>query len=119
MPEKRKKKRKIFPIFGWVIDIVDLALNFLPGKAATAMLLMGLVAGGYGGFQYGVGSVDILECPTCPECPEFPTCPEVPECPEQVECPECPKALEDYTCEEISDALKGKCACESVPQSNY
>ena len=102
---KKKEKRKE-PFFIGFLDIIDLAINFLPGKALPALILVGAVSGT---IAYSAG-VDSVETPITPECPTPTPCPETPT-PEP--CPTCEdcKDLSDYTDEELIDALKPRYVC--------
>jgi hypothetical protein len=103
--EKRKRREKwgflafVFDIY----DVIEIAIALLPGKALTALLIVGAV-GGVVGHGIGVDSVEIPEILECPEC----AAPEP--CPEQEPCPDC-KELSDYTDEELIEALKPKWVC--------
>jgi len=100
MAKSKKQKRRDEGVFFSLIEITDFVMNFLPGKALTALLIVGAV-GGAVGYDVGVGSVEIPECPNCPE-------PIV--CPEPEPCPTC-KTLDDYTDEELIEALKPAWIC--------
>ena len=102
---KRKEQRKE-PFFIGFLDIIDLAINFLPGKALTALILVGAVSGT---IAYDSG-VDSVEIPIIPECPAPTICPDA-QTPEP--CPTCEdcKDLTDYTDEELIDALKPRYVC--------
>jgi hypothetical protein len=114
MAKKRKEKKEKVDFFG-ILDVVDLFLELIPGKAATLMLIIGVIGGGYFGYQYGLAAAP--ECPeiSCPEiiCPEIVVCPEVEDCPPVEDCPTCPKDVTEYTCEELNDLLKPKCVCST------
>jgi len=99
---KREEKKKE-PFFIGILDLVDLAINFLPGKALTALILVGAVSGT---IAYDAG-VDSVEIPTPSECPAPEPCPAWPPCPA---CEDC-KDLDDYTDEELIDALKPRYVC--------
>ncbi len=98
----KKKDKKKEPFFIGLFDLVDLAINFLPGKALTALLLVGVVSGTVA-YSAGIESVEI----SVPDCPEQITCPEAPPCPV---CEDC-KDLDEYTDEELIDALKPRWIC--------
>ena len=87
----KKKEQRKEPFFIGFLDIIDLAINFLPGKALTALILVGAASGTIA-YDVGVDSVTIPECP-------------VPE-----PCPAC-KTLDDYTDEELIEALKPDYTC--------
>jgi len=99
----KKKEQRKEPFFIGFLDIIDLAINFLPGKALTALILVGAVSGT---IAYDAG-VDSVEIPTPSECPAPEPCPEAPPCPA---CEDC-KDLDDYTDEELIDALKPRYVC--------
>lgn len=108
MAKSEKQKRRDERVFFGIMEIVDFMINFLPGKALTALVIVGAVGGAVGydsgfdsGFDSGVNSVNIPECPTCPA----PT-----PCPEPEPCPTC-KELSDYTDEELIEALKPTWVC--------
>ena len=115
--EKRKRREKwgflafVFDIY----DVIEIAIALLPGKALTALLIVGAV-GGVVGHGMGVDSVEIPELPEIPECPE---CAAPEPCPEQEPCPDC-KELSDYTDEELIEALTPRWACSQTdePQSS-
>ena len=98
-----KKKERKEPFFIGFLDIIDLAMNFLPGKALTALILVGAVSGT---IAYDAG-IDSVEIPIIPECPVPEPC---SECPVPEPCPTC-KTLDDYTDEELIDALKPRYVC--------
>mgnify|MGYP001257426759 CR=1 FL=1 len=98
-----KKKERKEPFFIGFLDIIDLAINFLPGKALTALILVGAVSGT---IAYDAG-IDSVEIPIIPECPVPEPC---SECPVPEPCPTC-KTLDDYTDEELIDALKPRYVC--------
>ncbi|MBT4135028.1 hypothetical protein HOE39_01660 [Candidatus Woesearchaeota archaeon] len=109
MAKSEKQKKRDQGIFFGLLEIIDFMMNFLPGKALTALLIVGAVGGtvGYGaGFDSGVSSVDIPECPSCPE--------PIP-CPEAEPCPDC-KELDEYTDQELIDALKPRWKCYEVDE---
>ncbi len=105
MSKSEKQKRRDERMFFGIMEIIDFMINFLPGKALTALVIVGAV-GGVVGYDMGVGSVEIPECPTCPE--------PIP-CPEAEPCPEC-KELSDYTDEELIEALKPRWNCYEVDE---
>jgi len=100
MAKSERQKRRDQGIFFGLLEIIDFMMNFLPGKALTALVIVGAV-GGVVGYDMGVGSVEISECPSCPE-------PII--CPEPETCPTC-KTLDDYTDEELVEALKPTWIC--------
>ncbi|MDP6845773.1 MAG: hypothetical protein QF460_02365 [Candidatus Nanoarchaeia archaeon] len=100
MAKSSKQKRRDEGIFFGLLEIIDFMMNFLPGKALTALVIVGAV-GGAVGYDMGVGSSEIPECPTCPE---------QILCPEPEPCPVC-KELGDYTDEELIEALKPAWIC--------
>jgi hypothetical protein len=110
MAKSSKQKRRDERTFFGIIDFVDFAMNFLPGKALTALLIVGAV-GGVVGHGIGVDSVIIPE-PVIIEIPDVPECPDLA-CPEPTPCPECEdcKTLDDYTDEELIEALKPRYVC--------
>ncbi len=110
MAKSSKQKRRDERMFFGIIDFVDFAMNFLPGKALTALLIVGAV-GGVVGHGMGVDSVIIPE-PVTIEIPSVPECPDIV-CPESIPCPECEdcKTLEEYTDEELIEALKPRYVC--------
>lgn len=110
MAKSEKQKRKDERVFFGIIEIIDFLINFLPGKALTALLIVGAV-GGVVGHGMGVDSVSIPE-PVTIEIPSVPECPDIV-CPESIPCPECEdcKTLDDYTDEELIDALKPRYVC--------
>lgn len=113
MAKSSKQKRRDERVFFGIIELVDFAMNFLPGKALTALLIVGAV-GGVVGHGIGVDSVVIpepviIEIPDVPECPDL-TCPAPTPCPEAESCPTC-KTLDDYTDEELIEALKPRYVC--------
>ena len=55
MAKKRKEKGEKVDFFG-ILDVVDLFLELIPGKAATLMLIIGVIGGGYFGYQYGLAA---------------------------------------------------------------
>ena len=98
----KKKEQRKEPFFIGFLDIIDLAINFLPGKALTALILVGSVSGTIA-YDAGINSIEI---PIIPECPDL-TCPTPEPCPT---CEDC-KDLSDYTDEELIDALKPRYVC--------
>jgi len=96
----KKKEQRKEPFFIGFLDIIDLVINFLPGKALTALILVGAASGTIA-YDAGVDSVTIPECPVPEPCPACP----VPE-----PCPAC-KTLDDYTDEELIEALKPDYTC--------
>ena len=104
---KRQKKRDQGIFFG-LLELIDFMMNFLPGKALTALVIVGAV-GGAVGYDMGTDSVFIpesvmFEIPDCPSCPESIACPES-------EPGEPCKTLDDYTDEELIEALKPRYVC--------
>ncbi|MAF89360.1 MAG: hypothetical protein QF775_01635 [archaeon] len=114
MAKRRKNKEEKVDFFG-ILDVIDLILELIPGKAATLMLVLGVVGGGYFGYQYGLAATPECQDISCPEiiCPEIVVCPEVKECPPVEDCQVCPKNVTDYTCEELNDIMKPKCVCSA------
>jgi len=108
MAKRAKQKRRDERTFFGLIEIIDFAMNFLPGKALTALLIVGAV-GGVVGHGMGVDSVVIPE-PVMFEIPDCPSCPESIACPESEPGEPC-KTLDDYTDEELIEALKPRYVC--------
>ena len=100
--EKRKRREKwgFFSFVFDIYDVIEIAIALLPGKALTALLIVGAV-GGVVGHGIGVDSVIIPEIPECTECPIPDPCPICEDC----------KTLDDYTDEELIEALKPRWVC--------
>lgn len=106
--EKRRERWGFLAFVFDIYDIIEIAIALLPGKALTALVIVGAVSGAVGydsgvsaGIGVGVDSVNIPECPTCPE---------QIVCPEPEPCPVC-KELSDYTDDELVEALKPTWVC--------
>ena len=108
MAKSERQKRRDQGIFFGLLEIIDFMMNFLPGKALTALIIVGAV-GGVVGHGIGVDSVVIPE-PVMFEIPDCPSCPEQITCPESEPCKPC-KTLDDYTDEELIEALKPRYVC--------